>query len=182
MGSMIGEVGRAIIKMTELKPRDLCIYSSPRKHRLKRSGNFPGHWPSPTWWGRERMKRTAEERWEQETGYECTLLEAMLAVEHPTANLKLTCEHVCTQRKERREKWPNTSCTGSLLFADWLWLMSLKGQTPLKKINGVSEAWGNGLWGPARHIPNMTVITGTEHRWKEPSEAENEHNTSFVWP
>lgn len=45
--------------------------------------------------------------------------------------------------------------------------MSLKGQTPLRKINGVLEAQGNGLWGPAGHICNATVITTTEQRWKE---------------
>lgn len=45
--------------------------------------------------------------------------------------------------------------------------MSLKGQTPLRKINGVSEAQGNGLWGPAGHICNATVITTTEQRWKK---------------
>lgn len=32
-----------IIKVTEPEPHDLCIYSLPRKLRIKRSGNFPGH-------------------------------------------------------------------------------------------------------------------------------------------
>lgn len=38
---------RGIIKVTEPERRDLCIYSSPRKLRIKRSDNFPGQRPNP---------------------------------------------------------------------------------------------------------------------------------------
>lgn len=38
---------RGIIKVTEPERHDLCIYSSPRKLRIKRSGNFPGQRPNP---------------------------------------------------------------------------------------------------------------------------------------
>lgn len=61
-------------------------------------------------------------------------------------------------------------CIDSLLSAHRLWLMSLKGQTPLRKINGVSYAQGNGLRGPAGHISNMTAITTTEQKRKEVSQ------------
>lgn len=33
----------SIIKVAEPEPHNLCIYSSQRKLRLKRSGHFPGH-------------------------------------------------------------------------------------------------------------------------------------------
>lgn len=62
-------------------------------------------------------------------------------------------------------------CIDPLLSAQRLWLMSLKGQTPLGKINGVSYAQGNGLRGPAGHISNMTAITAAEQRRKEGSQA-----------
>lgn len=56
--------GRGFIKVTELQPDDLCIYSSLRNLRLKRSGNLTGHWPNPYcegvrgWRGQERRDKS----------------------------------------------------------------------------------------------------------------------------
>lgn len=46
---------------------------------------------------------------------------------------------------KRKRKRVRGLCLRSRLFAHRLWLMSLKGQKPLRKINGISSARGNGL-------------------------------------
>lgn len=61
----LGGGGRGVIKVNEPERRNLCIYSSLRKRRLKRSGNFPGHWPNPHgeeaggWGGQESRHQQA---------------------------------------------------------------------------------------------------------------------------
>lgn len=144
----VQKVGRGIIKAAELDPHDLCIYSSRRKLHLKRSGNLTGHRPNPHCEGARR--------WRGQEGRDKSYTAG-----HMAAHWKLTCE------ERKKKKSIRGRCMWWLLFAHRLWLMSLKGQTPLRKINGVSQAQGNGLWGPAGRICNMTVITTTEQWWKE---------------
>lgn len=148
--------GLSIIKATEPERHDLYIYSSPRKPRLERSGNLTGHWPNPHgeeergWGGQGRLRRQAGGG---DTG-SWTPTGALIT--HP-------CARAHTGTRENRN-------ASAALFAHRPRLMSLKGQTPLRKINGVSRAWGNGLWGPAGDISNMTVITTAEQRRKERSQ------------
>lgn len=105
--------GRGFIKVTELEPNNLCIYSSRRKLRLKRSGNLTGHWPNPHhegvrgWRGQERRDKSYTAR-------------------HMATHSKLTCV-------EKKKGSIRGSCSWLLLFAHQLWLMSLKGQAPLRK-------------------------------------------------
>lgn len=106
--------GRGFIKVTELQPDDLCIYSSLRNLRLKRSGNLTGHWPNPYC---EGVKRTGEKRQELHSWTHGYAFKA----------------HLCGEWKKESIRG---LCTWWLLFAHQLWLMSLKGQTPLRKING----------------------------------------------
>lgn len=78
--------GRGIIKVTELEPRDLCIYSWWRKLCLKRSGNLTGHWPNPHgervrgWRGQERRDKC-------------------YTAGHEPTHSKLTCE----EKKKKKE-------------------------------------------------------------------------------
>lgn len=97
---------------------------------LKGRGNFPGHRPNPS----ERVKRTAEEVGVTRRRLEITASRA--------AGDQLTC--VCSTRRQKE-----TRANVWRLFAEAAGgLMSLKGQTPLRKINGISLAWGGG-WGSA---------------------------------
>lgn len=116
----------------------------------------------PTPWGSEGMKRTGEKRQERHSWTHGSAFKA----------------HLCGDKKKKESI--GGLCVWWLLFARRLWLMSLKGQTPLRKINGVSEARGNGLWGPAGHISNTTVITSAEQSWREWSE-DGDGNVRKCW-
>lgn len=86
------------------------------------------------------MKRTGGERRERESGYDGELAKEILAFGHITGAFgphQCPCAHaVCA--KEKKRMCSAGLCVRSRLFAHRLRLMSLKGQTPLRKINGVS--------------------------------------------
>lgn len=142
-------VGRGIIKVTEPELGDLCIYSSARKLRIKRSGNFPGHWPNPHgeeargWRGQERRGERERERestasmanrwrwyWQFDTHW-CIQTS-------PVCVFVSVHMLVCMCEREKEYICSLCVCVCVSLSAHRLWLMSLKGQTPLRKINGVS--------------------------------------------
>lgn len=83
----VQKVGRGIIKVAELDPDDLCIYSSCRKLHLKRSGNLTGHRPNP--------HHEGARRWRGQEGRDKSYTAGHMAV-----HSKLTCEEQGEKKKE----------------------------------------------------------------------------------
>lgn len=159
-------MGGGIIKVTEPKLHNLCIYSSPGKQRNKRSGNFPGHWPNPhseeACYEEDRREETASS-YRGRTGEDDFGRRTHAGAFEPCARAQATSGRASLRGSRlflcERERARRVLCAHAGVR---LRLMTLKGQMPLTKINGGSWARGNGLPAPDGRICKATVITATK--------------------